>query len=140
MNIVETLRQEHRKLKEAAVAFSSALPSLSPAEAARRLGEIKAAVLAHVGREEGELLSLLEKVPDPQAQNLARMYRATMKPVTVQVQSFFSRYSSESSLQDRASFQRDWNNLVDVLGKRIQVEEGQFFSACERYLAKVGVR
>ena len=90
-------------------------------------------------REERELLAVLERAGDPQAQNLARMYRATMKPVTDKVKEFFGRYSSESSLQDRTAFQRDWQSLVEALGQRIRVEESQFFPACERHMAKVAV-
>jgi hypothetical protein len=67
------------------------------------------------------------------------MYRATMRPVTDRVKEFFGRYSSESSLQDRAAFQRDWQGLVEALGQRIRVEEGQFFPTCERYMARVAV-
>lgn len=140
MSLVEALRREHQSLQEAAQRLSSSLPSLSPSELLRRLGEIKQGVVSHVEREERELLSALERVPDPQAQNLVRMYLATMKPVTHRVKEFFARYATETSLGDRSSFQRDWQGLLEALGQRIRVEEGQFFPACERYLEKAAVR
>lgn len=138
-SIVETLRQEHRRLGEAARAFSPAIPALPPSEILRRLGEIKTGLISHVEKEERELLAALDTVSDAQARNLARMYRATMKPVTERVKEFFARYSTEGSLSDREAFRRDWQGLLEALGARIQVEEGQFFPACEKWLEKTMV-
>lgn len=131
MALVDQLVEEHKRIVAAAKSFTERLPSLGAEEAARTVTQIRDAVLAHVQREETELLAALEK-GDAQAQNLARMYRFTMKPVTDQAGQFFQKYCQSGACTDKAALGRDWERLLQALGKRIEVEENQFYPTVRR--------
>lgn len=119
-NLVAELKADHKKLVE--VLNTVRTKGSTSKESLNLLLTAKSALLAHLKKEDMFLYPNLHAAAetDPKLKQTLEQFAKDMSKITEQVLAFFAKYEKSISASD---FSNDVNNLISILGSRINKEE-----------------
>ncbi|OQW54265.1 MAG: hypothetical protein A4S09_06090 [Proteobacteria bacterium SG_bin7] len=131
--LVKDLKSDHAKL----VAVLTKVKELGPtAEGLKLLTTAKAALLAHLGKEDAKLYPELVAAAetDPKVKTTLSIFGKDMDKISKAALDFFAKY--EKGVDTTFEFSRDFGGLLGTLATRIRKEEEQLYPLYDAVVAK----
>lgn len=122
--LIKDLKSDHAKL----VTVLTKVKQLGPnAEGMKLLTTAKAALLAHLGKEDTHLYPELNAAAatDPKVKTTLEIFGKDMAKISKAALDFFAKY--ESGVASEFDFSRDFGGLLATLATRIRKEEEQLY-------------
>lgn len=132
-NLVNELKADHQKL----VSVLTKVKEIGPTkEGLKMLNSAKAALLAHLGKEDSKLYPELKAAAksDPKVNTTLATFGKDMDKISRAALEFFSKY--EKGVTSEFEFSKDFGGLVALLGTRIRKEEEQLYPLYETVVNK----
>jgi iron-sulfur cluster repair protein YtfE (RIC family) len=139
MDLVETLRAQHRLVEAVGGRLTEALKAGDLATAQVALRELRQALLAHLELEDQELYPKLiarARASDRSNEGLvAQTFSDNMLRISAGLRAFLDRHAAPRDLE---GLSRDWQHISGILSQRIQSEEQVLYPLFARVTAVDG--
>jgi len=137
MQLIQQFKQEHVNIVHLFEGVKSGI-SDEAVDAQSLIGELrglKEILVAHLELEDKLLYPKLASSEAEEARELGKKFSEEMSKISNAALAFFGKYVTveASELKNNAEFEKELSGIIEVVVKRVEIEENTLFPAYEKY-------
>jgi hemerythrin-like domain-containing protein len=132
------LKKQHVKIKKSLKGLNDGLDnSLNNFDIIASLSELKSTLVSHLEVEDKLLYPSFSKSKDKKLNNMGKKFSDKMLGISKVALSFFDKYSKMTNemLREDKSFKKDLIGFINVVNKRVNLEETVLFVEYNKHLS-----
>ncbi len=137
MSLILQLKEEHANLLHLFEEVRDGISDKNTTgqELIENLRDLKEVLAAHLILEDKLLYPKLATAENEEARKLGKKFSEEMLNISPIVFAFFGKYIlvDVSKLKNNSEFEKELSGIIEAVGKRIEIEESQLFTAYEKY-------
>jgi hemerythrin-like domain-containing protein len=134
-NVLE-FKKQHIEIKKTVNGLESGLNNPDNFDFISSLTELKNILVSHLEVEDKLLYPRFSKSKDARLNKLGKKFSDQMLQISKAALSFFEKYSTlnNQTLKENKSFKKDLLHLIEIINKRVKLEETVLFVEYNKYL------
>jgi hemerythrin-like domain-containing protein len=131
------LKKQHTKIKKSLNGLNNGLSNFNNFDFIASLSELKSVLVSHLEVEDKLLYPKFSESKDLKLKKLGKKFSDKMLGISKVALGFFDKYSKMTNemLKENASFKKDLTGFINVVNKRVKLEETVLFVEYNKHLS-----